>query len=232
MNTKNLKQAEMFALLAMLFLIATLFSSSARTNVEDRYKTLHRKVEKLTKLRDRLLALKNETPPIINLTEKDPRFRFASGSAILSDDFKDGLLSLLPRLDRLAEKYDCDMIEVVGHTDNMPLKKSLSSMDGMDAKPGKTRAGSNVDLGMLRAISVMRELEQARQQQDKLQNIAYILPYSAGQFISVDSKLVWGKSPQGDHTRRRIEIRLSRSPALQAKRRARLKAITKEVKSH
>lgn len=71
----------------------------------------------------------NDQPPIITLSEAQGYY-FPSGSAELSDDFR-GLLAdnIVPRVLELSRRYDADVIEVVGHTDEVPVRSNESTID-------------------------------------------------------------------------------------------------------
>jgi flagellar motor protein MotB len=152
-----------------------------------------------------------DQPPIIILREAEG-YSFATGKANLSPDFNRLLTdSIIPKLDKLAKEYRCDIIEVIGHTDETPVD-GISNLDGvlLPALNGGTfemSAGSNLDLGMMRAWSVIRFL-----QADGRLNSTKLYGYSAGQTILPNGEVaVPAKKPENDASRRRIEIRLRRS---------------------
>lgn len=188
---EHLKQAEVFVFLASVFLIAVFILQ-----------------------RDRL-----QNPPIITLSEVEQRYRFPSGEARLSDTFRSTIRTeVVPRLDSLSEDCDCDIVEVVGHTDLVPVSQEQRSnldreMIGIptDEAAETLTPGSNMDLGMLRALAVLTELRKA-QEGGALRNIDHFFPYSAGQVIGLDGRLQTGVDEVvEDAARRRIELRLRRS---------------------
>jgi flagellar motor protein MotB len=67
-------------------------------------------------------------PPIISLSEAEGYF-FKSGSAELTPQFRDKLLSKVSDILKLINEYDVDVIEVVGHTDEQPLGVRQSNLD-------------------------------------------------------------------------------------------------------
>src|SRR5579871_2952973 len=72
----------------------------------------------------------HQWPPIIRMSEADGYF-FKSGSAELSPGFRDALLGKTPGeiLDYIR-KYDVDVIEIVGHTDERPIGvRQYSNLD-------------------------------------------------------------------------------------------------------
>ena len=153
-----------------------------------------------------------DLPPILNLTEAEGYF-FELGSAGLTESFR-GKLSdeVIPKLAASAERFRVDVIEVIGHTDEVPVRASASSLD-RDLLPylqGIGRAGEldvsdNVGLGMARAAAVARLLIT-----DSRLEAYEILPLSAGQAIELGQRLATGSAVPDTRERRRIEIRMRR----------------------
>jgi hypothetical protein len=155
----------------------------------------------------------HQWPPIINLSEANGRY-FKSGSAELSSEFQKDLLGPIPkRILQLAKKYDVDIIEVVGHTDEQPLGGQPSNLD-RDLVPvlkgsaniATALPSDNAGLGLARAVSVVSVL---------LQNASLakykLLPLSGAQLINTDETLATSGVPANIPERRRIEIRLRKS---------------------
>ncbi|MEO0946621.1 MAG: flagellar motor protein [Cyanobacteria bacterium J06641_5] len=157
-------------------------------------------------------------PPIVVLSETNRRFAFAVGSAALPGEFQQALVSeVIPQLERFSQECGCDAIEVIGHTDGLQvqgrsnLDRRLVSAFNREELPALV-PGSNLDLGMLRALSIVRALK-AAQRNGALPGIRYFLPYSAGQMLRLDRSLESeAGAPQND-SRRRIELRLLDSEA-------------------
>jgi flagellar motor protein MotB len=155
-----------------------------------------------------------EKPPILNLTERGG-FYFDSGSIKLRPDFEAKLRQeVIPQIVRLGALYRATVIEVIGHTDGVPVRGGSSSLDQrlvafLNGSSDETApaATDNVGLGMGRAASVIRVLREDPQ----LHNMI-LLPLSAGQTTGPDYHPVTEeKSPvTPDEQRRRIEIRLRR----------------------
>ena len=157
----------------------------------------------------------NQKPPLITLTETQS-FRFDTGSHNLSDKFK---YELKRKLDKITEdivKYNIDTIEVIGHTDGQPspggsnLDFELIQNNDTIASFNSTnfQAGSNMDLGLLRALAVASFLK--KQLSNRSVDVPYITPYSAGSLIDIEARF----NPAinlSDSKRRRIEIRFTRS---------------------
>jgi flagellar motor protein MotB len=155
-----------------------------------------------------LAKLTNEKPPVIRLSDaKD--YRFERGSFKVSKDFRDKLISEeLPKIDKAIQCYAIDTVEIIGHTDKSPN----TGMSNMDKYPSlnklssgfkKVYAGSNTDLGLLRAVSVQTLLQEKIG--DKHQGLQF-RAYSASSLIDPDSK----QGSNLDREKRRIEIRLTR----------------------
>ena len=158
-----------------------------------------------------LARLTNEKPPVIRLSDaKD--YRFARGSFEVNKTFRSKLISEeLPKIDRAIQCYAIDTIEIIGHTDNSP-NAGLSNIDKFPKTEGLANgfksvyAGSNADLGLLRAFSVQTLLqEEIGKQYPDLD----FKSYSASSLIKPgDSSDL---NTNTDQEKRRIEIRLTRS---------------------
>ena len=156
-------------------------------------------------------AIQPDQPPIIVLTEAEG-FTFATGSAEIPEGFARSLTEvIIPQITHIARMYDCDVIEVIGHTDGQRvqsdsnLDSELMSVVGGD--PATLVPGSNVDLGLLRAWAVARVLR-AHAGLDDLS----VAVYSAGQMLAPDGTYARAGDFSSVPERRRIEIRVRRSP--------------------
>lgn len=185
--TEWLKQAEIFAFVAAILLIGIAAGDG-----------------------------KEENPPIIVLSEDRDEFRFALGSADLPHAFRAALSeTIVPMVEELAAACACDAIELVGHTDGTPVRGG-SNLDTRivtlfeKGDLSELRPGSNIDLGMMRALSVVSFLR-AKQREGRLSAIEYIIPLSAGQLIGRDNTLTDLRDLEPERLRRRIEIRLRRA---------------------
>lgn len=152
-------------------------------------------------------------PPMIKLSEADGYF-FASGRADLTLQFEDTLRSsVIESLLVLAQQYNCDVIEVVGHTDELPVGNRASNLDASLSDVLADRASvttlvpsDNAGLGLARAAAVVRVLKSDQRLHDYK-----ILPLSGAQLILTDESLSNGTSFGDVKERRRIEIRLRKS---------------------
>jgi hypothetical protein len=166
-----------------------------------------------------------ERPPILNLTE-GAGFKFTSGSYVISPDFRMKLgTKVAPEILKLGAEHHARVVEVVGHTDSVPMSSStsLDRRSSLDQKLNTYVSGDkalsgekavetvdNVGLGMMRAASVVRALKEL----PELQRSGFVfLAMSAGQTTGPDDRPIGSESgpPAGDEKRRRVEIRLRRS---------------------
>jgi flagellar motor protein MotB len=152
-------------------------------------------------------------PPIINLSEADGYF-FATGSAELTPSFAHELRGgVADRLLQIADEYDVDVIEVIGHTDEQPVSIHVSNLDHRltsvtsgESDVGTLQWSDNAGLGLARALSVVELLSA----DPRLHNFR-ILPLSAAQLIGTDGRLTRWDDPGDVPERRRIEIRMRKS---------------------
>ena len=178
------------------------------------------KPDELAALLDKAMAEKpldtrkgHNWPPIINLSEAGGYY-FATGSAELTPSFATELRTVVTdKLLEIAEAYDVDVIEVIGHTDEQAVATRASNLDrnlpavtsGL-SDAAVLQWSDNAGLGLARALAVVKVLAA----DVRLKNFR-ILPLSAAQLIGTDGKLTrW--DGQGDvRERRRIEIRTRKS---------------------
>ena len=159
----------------------------------------------------------HQWPPIITLSEANGNF-FKSGSAELSPTFQGKLGTSIPA-DILTniKKFDVDVIEVVGHTDEQPLGVHQSNLDTnlLSVLKNTTAVSTlvpadNAGLGLARAVSVVSILRQS-----PLLNGYKIIPLSGAQLVNTDETLTVGTAGNIQE-RRRIEIRLRKSVPVEA----------------
>jgi flagellar motor protein MotB len=151
-------------------------------------------------------------PPIINLSEADGYY-FATGSADLTPDFEMALnTAVVTRLLEIAESFDVDVIEVIGHTDEQPVSNRVSNLDRslpsvtLGSSTGVLQWADNAGLGLARALAVVKVLSF-----DPRLRAFRILPLSAAQLIGTDGKLTRWDGRGDVRERRRIEIRMRKS---------------------
>lgn len=163
---------------------------------------------------------KNDLPPLIRLSEADG-FHFQLGKSELTPEFEAFLREkVIPLLVQRKQDYDVDVIEVVGHTDLVPMTGLQASNLDMKLRDSLRGAGpvaalvpaDNAGLGMSRSVAVARILLDDPRLKD-----LKIIPLSAAQLVDLDENLDTeaGDSTSANEKRRRIEIRLRRSSKTQ-----------------
>lgn len=153
-----------------------------------------------------------EWPPFFSLSEAGGYY-FDSGKATLRPQFEESLrTTIIPMLVDAVRDYDVDVIEVIGHTDEVPMTGSTnldSSLIGASTSRvpiGALRSSDNSGLAMARAVAVVHVLRS----DPRLANVR-ILPLSGGQMIVPVDRMADGSSARDDQSRRRIEIRIRKS---------------------
>ena len=152
--------------------------------------------------------LQSASPIIID--EESGNFKFKSGSAELNQEFKDHISTKIsPEINEILQSKEIDFIQIIGHTDGQGnnssgnLDKTLEEVAQGKQSVEILKAGSNADLGLMRALAVVQEL-----QNTGLNNVEF-RAYSAAQLYLPEQE-GGGLAPlnrQPDETRRRIEIR-------------------------
>jgi outer membrane protein OmpA-like peptidoglycan-associated protein len=159
----------------------------------------------------------NDKPPIIRLND-GKYYRFQTGSYAISKAFKQQLVAeQLPEIKRVLRCYGIDTIEVIGHTDSSP-NSGASNLDQfqdrrkLNLSKATVHSGSNADLGLLRALSVEDLLRRSLGRD--YTNISF-RSYSAASYVDpvVFSKSSKLSQPQIQQSKRRIEVRFTRSDA-------------------
>lgn len=157
---------------------------------------------------DETAQIDHKWPPVITITEAQG-YSFPVGSAFISETFGEMLKTIVAKtLKDNIEKYNANIIEVYGHTDEQP-KQGVSNLDFflIQAINGnypieRLLTSDNVGLGMARAVAVSQILMQC----PELQNVK-IFSYSAGQSIN-NTGSISSQNLGDEPSRRRIEIRL------------------------
>lgn len=155
---------------------------------------------------------KGEWPPFFSLSEAGGYY-FESGKATLRADFVRKLeTTIIPMLKKHIEDYGVDVVEVIGHTDEVPMS-GQSNLDALLIRASRNlasteslRSTDNAGLAMARAVAVVRILRS----DPRLADVT-ILPLSGAQLIVPVDKAADGRATKDDQSRRRIEMRLRRS---------------------
>ena len=175
-------------------------------------KELEQKSNRVTELVIEIDKL--NSPPVIVIRDLKSR-RFESGSAKISGKLKGFIESdLVKQIENFAKEYQGYIVEVIGHTDGQINQGSVSNLDTQLEQVTKGNgsvsilaAGSNADLGLMRALAVVQKM----QKNSRLQELGLqFRAYSAAQLYN----------PTGDYaeanrnpeqSRRRIEVRFTPS---------------------
>jgi len=152
-------------------------------------------------------------PPVV-VIENSGEFQFDSGSAELSDSLRSYIRNnLVDRIEQITRQRDIYTVEIIGHTDGQATVQGTSNLDENleNVARGKTpisqlTPGSNADLGLMRALEVVKEL-QLLQKEGRLEGIQF-RAYSAAQLLLPSGEFAT-PTPNPDASRRRIEIRFS-----------------------
>ena len=145
---------------------------------------------------------KLQTAPPIIIDERSLAFSFPSGGAELPSGLRDYIANtVVTNIEKTIENQNIEFIQIIGHTDAKAVKNT-GNLDLLleDAARGNVpiaqlKAGSNIDLGLMRAVAVLQELRRSR----RLNNVSF-RAYSAGQLYLAEGQT-------SDASRRRIEIR-------------------------
>ena len=197
---------------------------------------LQKRIKELEEINQELLRenqeLKRESPTFV-IDERRKEFRFDSGSPVIKRDFSEALRETIQ--DRSAPFPDFaakiienpdrfNTLEIIGHTDGVPLSTTGNLdqrlPDLLAGELGGSRAlnaGSNNDLGLLRALSLKQEWVDYVESYMPVENReilrgVQIRCYSAGQTIlpvHVDDPKP-ADFRKNDPRARRIEMRLTR----------------------
>lgn len=149
--------------------------------------------------------LQSASPIVID--ESSGKFKFNSGSAEINPQLKNYLSTeIAPEITNILQTREIDFIQIIGHTDgegvgySSNLDRTLETVARGTQPVSSLSAGSNADLGLMRALAVVQEL-----QKTGLQNVEF-RAYSAAQLYLPSGELA-SIDRKADDTRRRIEIR-------------------------
>jgi len=170
---------------------------------------------------------KLKSAPVILIKDSDTdskgrSLRFETGKANLPEGLKLFIENdLVTKLEKAAKEYpEYQFIDVIGHTDGQETiaQGNPSNLDtnlegvatNKDSNINTLQPGSNTDLGLIRALAVVKKLQEIQVKNDGLKGLKF-RAYSAGQLL-----LSSGEYAPSDRTsnpaRRRIEIRFSPTP--------------------
>lgn len=171
---------------------------------------LQQRSDEITLLEGEIERLKS--PPIIVLRDSRDR-KFESGSAELSQQLSQFIQEdLVKQVETQAKNYQGYVVEVIGHTDGQINQGTVSNLDIIlervaagNQSVSNLSPGSNADLGLMRALAVVQEL----QKNQRLKELGLkFRAYSAAQLYNPGGNYApTNRNP--DTNRRRIEIRFS-----------------------
>lgn len=152
-------------------------------------------------------------PPVVVIQDSGG-YQFDSGSANLPQDLKRYITQdLVDRIERISKQRNLYVVEIIGHTDgqvnfgNGNLDQQLEDVAQGKQSVDSLQAGSNADLGLMRALEVVKQLQAVQQQTDRLAGVQF-RPYSAAQLQLPNGKFA-SPNRNPNPNRRRIEIRFS-----------------------
>jgi outer membrane protein OmpA-like peptidoglycan-associated protein len=153
-------------------------------------------------------------PPVV-VIENSGEYQFTSGSADLPPTLKDYIKNeLVDRIEQVTNARGIYVVEIIGHTDGQVNFNGVSNLDENleDVALGiqsinQLKPGSNADLGLMRALEVVKQLQEIQQQEERLRGLEF-RAYSAAQLLLPSGEFATTQR-QPDAQRRRIEIRFS-----------------------
>ncbi|MEA5550710.1 flagellar motor protein [Anabaena cylindrica UHCC 0172] len=172
-------------------------------------------LSQITNNQNKTTKSSTDTPPIIIIKDEGD-YRFTSGSAEIPQKMSNYILKqIVPEIENRTKQYGINVVEIIGHTDGQPNGNLASNLDvnlekvvGGSLSVGQLQAGSNADLGLMRALSVVKVLRDIQKEESRLQGLSF-RAYSAAQLILPTGQFA-GIARKEDVTRRRIEIRFTR----------------------
>ncbi|MBE9089199.1 OmpA family protein [Microcystis aeruginosa LEGE 11464] len=160
----------------------------------------------ISKLEEANRKLQTATPIVID--EKSGKFKFQSGSAELNPALKTYIRQrIIPAIETITKDREIDFIQVIGHTDGQGIQQTSNLDKNIESVASRKQSvkmlvpGSNTDLGLMRALAVVQEIEST----GKLKNVKF-RAFSAGQLYLPSGNLA-AVNRDADASRRRIEIR-------------------------
>jgi len=152
-------------------------------------------------------------PPVVVIQDSGG-FQFDSGSARLPDNLKNYItMDLVDRIERISQQRNLYVVEIIGHTDGQVnfgggnLDQQLEEVAQGKKSVDSLKPGSNADLGLMRALEVVKQLQTVQSQTGRLKGVQF-RPYSAAQ-LQLPSGEFADPNRNPNANRRRIEIRFS-----------------------
>jgi len=222
-------------LFLLLALVKSVFLKSTAENTSDALERAQKQIEEITQILNNTknelqetnneineLNLKNESlksPPLIIIKDSDNfqgrPLKFEAGKAYLPEGlrlFIDNIV--VNQLEIFAKQYPGYVVEIIGHTDGQETVEPVSNLDQTlenvaigNESISNLQAGSNADLGLMRALAVVKNLQEVQQKTGGLQGLKF-RAYSAAQLFLISGEYA-PNDRTSDPTRRRIEIRFT-----------------------
>lgn len=152
-------------------------------------------------------------PPVVVIQDSGG-YQFDSGSASLPQNLKSYITrDLVDRIERVSQQRNLYVVEIIGHTDgqvnfgNGNLDQQLEAVAQGQQTIDNLKPGSNADLGLMRALEVVKQLQAVQEQTGRLEGVQF-RPYSAAQLQLPNGEFA-SSNRNPDAQRRRIEIRFS-----------------------
>lgn len=152
-------------------------------------------------------------PPVVVIQDSG-EYQFDSGSASLPSELQNYIATdLVNLIEQISQQNNLYVVEIIGHTDGQVNFGSASNLDQQleavargEQPISSLTPGSNADLGLMRSLEVVKQL-QAAQKQGRLPGVKF-RAYSAAQ-LQLPSGEFAAENRQPNAKRRRIEIRFS-----------------------
>ena len=152
-------------------------------------------------------------PPVVVIQDSGG-YQFDSGSAKLPQELKKYIaIDLVDRIERISQQRNLYVVEIIGHTDgqinfgNGNLDLQLEEVAQGKQPVDSLKPGSNADLGLMRALEVVKQLQGVQEQTGRLEGVQFHA-YSAAQ-LQLPTGEFAPPNRNPDANRRRIEIRFS-----------------------
>ncbi|MEM9276781.1 MAG: flagellar motor protein [Cyanobacteria bacterium P01_F01_bin.143] len=179
------------------------------SNLESLLQSSDERIE-IVELENRRLK---SAPPVVVIQDSG-EYQFASGSASLPSELRNYITTdLVNLIEQISQQNNLYVVEIIGHTDGQVNFNSVSNLDQQLETVAKGQKpisslipGSNADLGLMRSLEVVKQLQGA-QKQGRLPGVQF-RAYSAAQLQLPSGKFA-SANRQPSASRRRIEIRFS-----------------------
>lgn len=163
---------------------------------------------------------KGKYPPNITI-ENTGQYAFPLGQGKLTPTLETFITQdIVAQIKQNFEEYSINTIEVIGHTDgsaikgNSNLDQSLNQIAIQNTPIENLQPGSNTDLGLIRALAVIKALQQEEEllqlfEEKGIDKNKVFRAYSAGQLYLPEGTIA-PPDPNANKNRRRIEIRFTK----------------------